>query len=333
MGDKKIYNSYGYGATPIVFVLIPLVLLGGFLLFSYTRDTHAPEIKAIAIKERSSQDNLSIDADQDGLKDWEEQMYGTDPHNPDTDGDGTKDGDEIAQGRDPLKKGTDDALTKQSALSSLSPSSSENTGEQQNLTKKLAEVFGTDYLIGLVQNPENQPDVDAIADKMAEITLEQPPSHVPLITANDIIVSRDATLDDIIRYVKQFNAIILNPLKPFPDTKSISDAMSNIVHTDDAARTSTAANQLVLYINQYNQFLTDIKTISVPKDFVSLHVAYLNTTIKEREALKKIKNIKNDPVTTLVGFREFMETTKGFNDLRKQYTELFLSISTPITRQ
>ncbi len=43
----------------------------------------------------------SNDADQDGLSDADEAIYGTDPNNPDTDGDGIWDGDEVANGYDP----------------------------------------------------------------------------------------------------------------------------------------------------------------------------------------------------------------------------------------
>lgn len=320
MWDKEIYNRNGYGAAPIVFVLIPLISIGGFLLFSYTRSTQTSEIKAIAIKERSSQDDLSIDADQDGIKDWEEEIYTTNPHNPDTDGDGIKDGDEITQNRDPLKPGPDDYFTKKDT--SLSSPSLTDNGEPQNLTKKLAEVFGTDYLVDLVQNPQSPPDVDTIADKMAQIALEQQSSSTPFITASDIIISRNATTSDMAHYINRFNAIILNSLKPLLNTKSIQDTLTNIVHTEDTARTSAAMDQLTNYIDAYNQFLVYIKVISVPKNFVSLHLDYLNTAIKEREALKKIQNIKHDPMTTLVGFREFMDTTTKFNDLQRQYIDL-----------
>ena len=50
--------------------------------------------------------NLDLDSDNDGLPDWKENLYGTDPHKADTDGDGTNDADEIAQNRDPLKANT-----------------------------------------------------------------------------------------------------------------------------------------------------------------------------------------------------------------------------------
>lgn len=49
-----------------------------------------------------------IDSDKDGLKDWQEILWKSDPKNPDTDGDGTKDGEEVKLGRDPNKPGPDD---------------------------------------------------------------------------------------------------------------------------------------------------------------------------------------------------------------------------------
>ncbi|MFH0805156.1 MAG: hypothetical protein V1916_03095 [Patescibacteria group bacterium] len=47
----------------------------------------------------------TLDTDNDGLTDEQEEIWGTDPKNPDTDGDGFKDGDEIKNGFNPLKAG------------------------------------------------------------------------------------------------------------------------------------------------------------------------------------------------------------------------------------
>lgn len=51
------------------------------------------------------------DSDNDGLADWEEVEWHTNPTNPDTDGDGTSDGAEVAAGRNPLVRGPNDKLT------------------------------------------------------------------------------------------------------------------------------------------------------------------------------------------------------------------------------
>lgn len=51
------------------------------------------------------------DSDNDGLKDWEEIIIGTDPHNPDTDGDETPDGEEMEQNRIPLDPSSQDNIS------------------------------------------------------------------------------------------------------------------------------------------------------------------------------------------------------------------------------
>lgn len=47
------------------------------------------------------------DSDGDGISDWQEVMYGTDPYNPDTDGDGLLDGLEVEYGTDPFDPDSD----------------------------------------------------------------------------------------------------------------------------------------------------------------------------------------------------------------------------------
>lgn len=54
--------------------------------------------------------NAQFDADNDGLPDFEEALWGTDPRNADTDGDGTSDGEEVALRRNPKKAGPEDLL-------------------------------------------------------------------------------------------------------------------------------------------------------------------------------------------------------------------------------
>jgi hypothetical protein len=52
-------------------------------------------------------DACDPDDDNDGIRDSDEALYGTDPLNPDSDGDGLTDGQEVAFGSDPLNPDTD----------------------------------------------------------------------------------------------------------------------------------------------------------------------------------------------------------------------------------
>jgi hypothetical protein len=52
------------------------------------------------------QEFMTLDSDNDGMKDWEEALWKTDPQKSDTDGDGTSDSEEIKLNRDPMKANT-----------------------------------------------------------------------------------------------------------------------------------------------------------------------------------------------------------------------------------
>jgi hypothetical protein len=60
--------------------------------------------------ENFSGKNIFQDADQDGLTNDEESLYGTDPQKADTDGDGYGDGAEVRSGYDPLKPSPGDKI-------------------------------------------------------------------------------------------------------------------------------------------------------------------------------------------------------------------------------
>ena len=58
---------------------------------------------------RYSLESTEPDRDGDGLPDWEEGVWGTNPNNPDTDGDGTYDGEEVRNNRHPRVAGPSDS--------------------------------------------------------------------------------------------------------------------------------------------------------------------------------------------------------------------------------
>ena len=319
--NKNIYNRRGIGAMPIVLAIIPLALLGGFFVFSTLRNSHTADIKPIIVNQNPTQDSQSIDSDGDGLKDWEEQIYGTDPHNSDTDGDGTKDGDEITQGRDPLKPNTskdpntpNDFLTQKTS----SISSPDQQGES-NLTKKIAEVFTNEYLLKLIQNPGEQQDFDAIVDRMTHAALKQAPPPPRMLTENNIIISGNNTEGNIKNYMQEFASIAIKDGSPIQDKKDTVTVIVDLMKDPD---NGIARQALKDRIAAADIFLNDIKKISVPKDFAALHMSYLNTSIREGEGVKKILAIKDDAFLAVLGVREVIQSEIKFQDIVKQYQQI-----------
>jgi hypothetical protein len=101
--DKKYLPSKKF--VQALSAAIILVLMG--IILSYWRPNFGSyKNTALTVNATSTWMNNNIDSDNDGLPDWEETLYGTDPHNIDTNGDGTPDGVEVKEGRDPLTPNT-----------------------------------------------------------------------------------------------------------------------------------------------------------------------------------------------------------------------------------
>src|SRR3989344_2161019 len=86
---------------------------------------------------------LTKDADNDGLKDWEEDLWQTDSAKADTDGDGTNDGDEIQAGRNPALAGPNDPLD---AESIREKTTLEQRAKPMNETDRIAREFFNAYI-------------------------------------------------------------------------------------------------------------------------------------------------------------------------------------------
>ena len=330
--DKNIHNRWGIRRMPIIFALIPLMLFGGFFLFSTLRNPHTAAIKPIIANQNPVRSDQSIDSDRDALKDWEEQIYGTDPHNADTDGDGTKDGDEIALGRNPLKPSTskdqsnpNDALTQKIPL--VQSSSSDEEGES-NLTKKIAEVFTHDYLLKLIQNPDEQQDFDAIVERMTQAALKQMPPETHLLMENDIIISRDNGENNIKNYLQEFASIAIKDASPIQDKKDTVAVIFDLIQDPD---NSAAQQGIAGRIDVSDRFLKDIKKIPVPNDFAALHLDYLNAGMRQGEGLKKIRDIKNDALLAVIGVREVIQSEIQFQTILKQYQQILKDKNITVT--
>lgn len=80
----------------IVFIFLACVLLAGVFVARMEKESNKKkgldQKSFVAVLENGDASALSRDSDDDGLKDWEEILAGTDPHNPDTNDNGISDG-------------------------------------------------------------------------------------------------------------------------------------------------------------------------------------------------------------------------------------------------
>lgn len=319
----RISSGHFNRTTTVVLVLLPVIFAG--ILYGYLTLLPAPfPVKSLQVAVKDGNTNTGnttqtkSDTDGDGLKDWEEILFHTDPKNPDTDGDGTKDGEEILLNRDPLKRGPNDLLAAARAMNQATSTAKEDP----NLTKDIAHIFADQYMLLQIKNGPKYPiDMNSAAAQMAQYALLKA-AKIPVrqYTEKDIILSADNSKEAIFQYLHQFDLAYTNTFATPSYQHMVIFTFSNAFKEKDFSLLAKLDKTIALY----DIFAADLLALKVPSDFVSLHIEYLNALSREQGAVKKIRTGQTDTVMAMVGLRDFITINKEFGPIAAQYKALTL---------
>ena len=256
---------------------------------------------------------LQSDEDHDGLKDWEEAIFRTNPRNPDTDGDGTMDGEELKQGRDPLVKGPEDARATSTAFKINSSSS-----VPENFTKFVAQRFGEKFILPLLRDTHAKPDPQAIAQELSQEVLSasrEPPKD--LLAKQDLLISSDNSNAAIKTFVQTIDTIIvpISQQRNRPAVIIFSEALQN----EDFSK----LNEMDSYLSVFNPVMEKLKKLSVPSELISLQLNYLNLAIREHQAVAQMRNAEKDLIGALIAAKDYGAATDDYKALLVKFDKEF----------
>ncbi len=294
-----------------VFLAVFVVLGTGFGAWLMTRgDASTPPDDPTATRAAARVAQIAAltrDQDADGLKDWEEGIFRTDPQNPDTDTDGTSDGEEIRQSRDPLVHGPNDAL----ATSTQQVIDWEDTAGPVNLTGRIAQSLGQQLIAQHLLNPEKNLNPKEIAAQIAEGAAAYKPA-IQSLTLKDLTITKDESPETIIVWAEQFDAAIQ---RSFRNTKQdeVSLMLQAIQKEDYQALTLLDA-----YITAYDAVAGDIKKLPVPSSFSGEQLRFLNLLVQFREIATHFRTAEEDPVAAIAGIKPYFMLTDHIEVLNKE---------------
>jgi hypothetical protein len=234
------------------------------------------------------------DTDNDGLKDWEEGLIGTDPQNPDTDNDQTTDGDEVSQGRDPRKSGPNDKNTARSTEGVAKIGTESEIG----LTEQVAKDFFSRYIAAKQQNKDlTQDEAALIAQSVIQNVAV--PVTMRVYTIKDLRITKDISLISKDTYQQSLtNALSKN------SPKNIENELVIFAR----ALTSQKESDLLpmdLIIQGYKGIITDTLKATVPTTLVADHLLYLNALSAIYDDLTYMRLILSDPIKAYAGFSNY----------------------------
>ncbi|GEM_PF-2864145 len=286
-------------------VILILAALGGaaFLLFQrdfFARETviqnktaneQARVIASLAVKEALK------DTDSDGLKDWEEAIYKTNPENPDSDGDGTSDSDEVNQNRDPLKKGPNDKIVE--PISDTAVASNPDIDPKnftQNFTKALFESGALSSIdengnlaSGDFLNNLNIPD---------SINVENLFANVPSVSRKDLTIVDTNDPAAVRDYFTKAGQIYRTTLGSFPESDIV------IFTTALEQNNFSRMGELDTQADAVGRVAEEIKKLPVPGKYADATVGEINNLRKIQRIIEIMRAVETDPLAAYFAFQK-----------------------------
>lgn len=254
----------------------------------YMEDTET--YVATTVSTNTTNKLLAKDTDEDGLKDWEEQLWKTDPLNPDSDGDGTPDGEEIKSGRNPTIAGPNDKLDLDTIENKI------NTETESDLSE--TDKFSRDLFLKIIaakkaDAPPSEKDLENFLN--ASIEQEMKLQTIKNFDEGDFQVESVETPEKIKAYGEKI-ATIMNtkPRQPLENELVIFERAEQNNDPEELKK-------LDPLIAQY-QWIEDslLKTV-VPESALSGHIAFTNSVAGMVYSITGFKYILTDPIRALPG--------------------------------
>jgi hypothetical protein len=302
----------------VVFGLLTIAVLG-FFAVQPNRSSYEGLSLGGSLDDKASRQVLNNiikkDSDNDGLKDWEEELWGTDPNNEDTDGDGTKDGEEVDADRNPLKAGPGDVLDVNLTKESYNNSISQNT--KLTTTDKFAQSFFQDYLslkesgVLIDENSKNaliESAVSSAFDSEAYLR-EYESSDLNLLEDVGEVVTRD--------YGNTLGYIIF---KNLVETESEMDILNSSLSNNNPEEIKKLSSSVSGYKNISKESLSML----VPKDATKIHIDLIESADYIAKNIEDISVLYEDPVRAIAGISEYEQNITLFKKILQDFESYFV---------
>ncbi len=285
-------------------LLIFIAIVGGAFYITRMKLGATTVANELVLTEQQ-ETKLYQDTDGDNLKDWEEQLWGTNLNEADSDADGTSDYEEIRQGRDPLAKNTSKDPAKPSDLMASSTVASKvNKTLESDLseTAKFSRELFAKYASAFRDESSKTPNgATAIVTEQLDIEnynklLEE---KVANSTGDDSIIYAETdfktTTDNeknLHQYGNELATIISGAQKKYPEQETqLFDGL--------AAGLEVELEDFDKAAKRYATIKEGMLTMTVPKGILPLHTRVVNLSGVFESAVPYMKYAVTDPIKSM----------------------------------
>lgn len=268
-------------------IVLFVVIVGSAFLVVHLK-SKSLDYKNQQIAAELQTEKLYKDSDNDGLKDWEEQLWKTDPNNPDTNGDGIKDGEEVRMGINPIGTGLDDKLATDTVQSKINSSIESDLSETDKFSRELFAKYLATKRDGQNINIDdyNQFLINAISNTSEATSTIYQESNLRKV---------DETKASIRNYGNTLGKLFADKAKEFPGNELM--IFDEAIDKND----EKILNALESPINRYKSIRDEMLLMPIPASLVSIHLRMVNLTSLMIAGIENMKYIFSDPIKSTGG--------------------------------
>ncbi|MES2087921.1 MAG: hypothetical protein V4467_02920 [Patescibacteria group bacterium] len=293
----------------IIVVLASIVALLVVVFIKFSKSTtYTSSLDESTIQSKM----LAVDTDSDGLKDWEEQLWKTDPKNPDSDGDGALDGEEIKTGRDPLKAGPNDKLDTDTITAKINPETESDLSETDKFSR---ELFVKIIAAGESDTPPTEADYENFLNQTIQQQIDA--QKIKNYTSEDVKVDAEETPEKIRAYGNTIASIL---------TKKPPQKLEFEIAIVDRAQTKNDPEELKKLeplIAEYKRIEHDLIKVTVPKSALKNHLLLINATTAMAWSITGLEYVLSDPLKALPGVTAYSDNADGFQNAIRSFKSYF----------
>lgn len=282
------------------------LVAGAFVL---ARGFDAPNVAQASTETALLQAIATKDSDGDGLPDWEEPLFGTDPQIVDTFHLGMSDGAAVAQGLIVPKAMTDTADVP-SGANTFDANGLPSAPEEGTLTAAFAQSFFSFYLAAKQSNGT----ADLTEQQMAEVANQAISSlSASIAPAPDFKSAKDLTVsgsgkDALLAFAVSAEAVLLKNTSDADDT-DINYLKAALENNDPKALAHIAS-----IAKMYRGSAAGLAVLPVPRELAVADLSLINTLMRLSEIDDDFTRSNTDPLVTILAIHQYAQVTQSLGE-------------------
>jgi hypothetical protein len=299
-----------------------VIVVGAYVL---ARGVESPDVAQASTETALLQAIATKDSDGDGLPDWEETLYGADPHNPDTFALGMTDGEAVAAGLIVPKAMSDipSATSSQTVAGAdgLPPAPAEGT-----LTAAFAKSFFTSYLAAKQDaggGALSESDMKNVSNQ-AFGSLSSAVAIAPNFKSSKDIKVSGSGADAMKTFAASAEAVLLK--NTADATKTPLGYLKSILEDND----TTALPHLSSIASMYRSSAAGLAVLPVPRELAADNLALANALMRMSQITLDFTKADTDPLTTILALQQYpsvaQELATAFLNIGKAYADAGITL-------